>query len=160
MFSDPLPDSVVSSETAAPAAAMIIAGSSPDIANFAARVAGAPDAPRVDAPKPRKRIRARPKRSNGRVREAPDQCDERLIATMKANPGASIGKLAEEIGKSRTTTVTALRRLRDADLAESVDRVGSLIEPVAPKLSPKWVPPLGAQSSRRHHVEPEEHAPA
>ena len=57
-MSNPLPDSVVStlrtSETAALAAAMIIAESFPDIVGFAARVAGAPDRPKVtarDAPK-------------------------------------------------------------------------------------------------------------
>jgi hypothetical protein len=49
MFSDPLPDSVVSTlrtdETAALAAAMIVAGAFHDIASFAARVAGAPYRP-------------------------------------------------------------------------------------------------------------------
>jgi hypothetical protein len=135
-------------ETAALAAAMIIAGSFPDIASFAARVAGArPDAQRV-APEPPKHIRARPKRSNGRARQAPDQCDERLIAAMRANPGASIGKLAHAIGKSRTSTISALRRLRDADLAESQDRVWSLTEPPAPKETPRWTGPVSAQRRR------------
>jgi hypothetical protein len=50
-----LPDSVVSTlrtnETAALAAALIIAGSFPEIASFAARVADAPHG-RPDAPKP------------------------------------------------------------------------------------------------------------
>jgi hypothetical protein len=67
---------------------------------------------------------------------------------MRANPGASIGKLAEAIGKSRTTTVNALHRLRDADLAESVDRVWSLTEPPAPKETPRWTGPVGAQRRR------------
>jgi hypothetical protein len=146
-----LPDSVVSTlrtdETSA-LAALIIASSFPDIASFAARVAGAPHAPKVDAPEPPKRIRARPKRNNGRVREAPDQCDERLIAAMKANPGASIGKLADVIGKSKTSTINALHRLRDAGLAESQDRVWSLIEPPAPKETPRWTGPVSAQRRR------------
>jgi hypothetical protein len=155
-----LPDSVVSTlrtnETAALAAVLIVAGSFPEIASFAARVAGAPHAPKVDAPKPPKRARGRAKRGNGRVREAPDQCDKRLIAAMKANPGASIGKLADAIGKSRTTTVTALRRLRDADLAESRDRVWSLTEPPAPKEPPRWTGPVSAQR-RRVDTEEREH---
>jgi hypothetical protein len=67
---------------------------------------------------------------------------------MRANPGASVGKLAEAIGKSRTTTVTALRRLRDADLAESVDRVWSLTEQPARKETPRWTGPVSAQRRR------------
>jgi hypothetical protein len=76
---------------------------------------------------------------------------------MRANRGASIGKLADAIGKSRTTTVTALRRLRDADLAESVDRVWSLTEPPAPKETPRWTAPVSAQR-RRVDTEEREHA--
>jgi hypothetical protein len=101
-----------------------LAGSFPEIASFAARIAGAPS----DAPKLQRtaRARGRPRRSN--EREAPDQCDERLIAAMRAHPGASIGKLAEAIGKSRTSAVTALHRLKDANLAESLGRVWSLTD--------------------------------
>jgi hypothetical protein len=43
-----------------------------------------------------------------------------LAEAMKANPDAQIATLAAEIGKSRTWTVTALHRLRDAGLAESL----------------------------------------
>jgi hypothetical protein len=161
-MSNPLPDSTVSilrtNETAALAAAMIIAGSFPGILDFAAGVAGAAHKVAVpDAPKPQRAGRGRPKRGNGHVRETPDQCDERLIAAMRANPCASIGKLANAIGKSRTTTVTALHRLRDADLAQSLDRVWSLVEPTEPKPTPKWVDPVSAQ---RRRVEAEERAHA
>jgi hypothetical protein len=48
-------------------------------------------------------------------------------------------------------------RLRDADLAESLGSVWSLVEPAEPKPTPKWVAPLGAQ---RHRVEQEERAHA
>jgi hypothetical protein len=156
-MSNPLPDSVVSTlrtnESAALAAAMIIAGAFPDIASFAARVADAP--PKVtapDAPKPR-RVPKRRKGHGRRVREAPDQCDERLIAAMRTNPGASIEKLADAIGKSKTSTINALHRLRDADLAESMDRVWSLTEPPSPKETPRWTGPVSAQ---RRRVETEE----
>jgi hypothetical protein len=87
----------------------------------------------------------------------PDQCDERLAQAMKANPGASIAALATAIGKSITTTVTALRRLRDADLAESQDRVWSLTEPPAPKETPRWIAPVSAQR-RRVEAEARTHA--
>jgi hypothetical protein len=141
MFSDPLPDSAVSTlrtnETAALAAAMIIAGAFPEIASFAARVASAPrlspgnqytgckvSNETLADYEPPKRARERPKRGNGHVREAPDQCDERLAQAMKANPGASIAALATAIGKSRTSTVTALHQLRDAGLAGSLAACG------------------------------------
>jgi hypothetical protein len=155
-----LPDSVVSTfrtnETAALAAAMTIAGSFPDIASFAARVAGAPHRP-PDAPKPQRAERGRPIRGNGRVREAPDQCDERLATAMKANRGANIAALATAIGKSRTSTVSALRRLRDAGLAESLSGVWTLTEPPPPKGTPRWTAPVSAPR-RRVEAEEREHA--
>jgi hypothetical protein len=72
---------------------------------------------------------------------------------MKANPGASIAALATAIGKSRTSIVSALHRLRDAGLAESLDRVWMLVEPTEPKPTPKWTAPVSAQ---RRCVETEE----
>jgi hypothetical protein len=150
---DPLPDSVIavlrSDETAALTAMLIVGGAFPDILAFAARV--------LDAPEPRKPAAKRRRKSPaGRRRGERDQNDERLAATMRANPGASIGELADAIGKSRTTTVSALHRLRDADRAESVGRVWSLVEPTEPKPTPKWVAPLGAR--RRVEAEEREHA--
>ena len=149
---DPLPDSVIatlrSNETTALAAMLIIGGSFPDILAFATRVLAPPTA----VAEPPKRARGRQRRNNRR-----EACDERLVAAMKANPGASIGELATAIGKSRTSTVTALHRLREADRAESVDRVWSLVEPTEPKPTPKWVAPLGAQR-RRVETEEREHA--
>ena len=80
---------------------------------------------------------------------------------MKANPGANIGMLAAAIGKSKTSTVTALRRLRDAGLAESQDRVWTLTAPPAPptKEPPRWTDaaPLSA-TVRRRPVEEHAHA--
>jgi hypothetical protein len=54
-------------------------------------------------------------------------------------------------------TVTALRLLRDADLAESHDRVWSLTDPPAPKETPRWTAPVSAQR-RRVETEEREHA--
>jgi hypothetical protein len=75
---------------------------------------------------------------------------------MRANPNASIGALAEAIGKSRTSTVSALHRLRDADRAESLGGVWSLVEPTAPKETARWIEPVAA--SRRAREEERAHA--
>ena len=78
---------------------------------------------------PRRKARAsarcgnghRKPRSNGddsrlTKREADDQA---LVSVMRSNPDGSIGDWAQTIHKSRTSTVSALHRLRDAGLAES-----------------------------------------
>jgi hypothetical protein len=106
---DPLSAAVVTSlrtnETAALAAAMVIAGSFPEIPAFAARGVEGPQRPAETAPK---RARCR---GNGRSRrETLDQIDDRLLAAMKANPGTRISTLAEAIGKSRTAAISALNR--------------------------------------------------
>jgi hypothetical protein len=87
-MSNPMPDSTVSAlrtnETAALAAAMIVAGSFPDIVSFAARVADASVKVAVpDAPKPQRAARGRPKRGNGRDRDAKLAA---LIRTSRASP--------------------------------------------------------------------------
>jgi hypothetical protein len=150
---DPLPDSVIatlrSNETAALAAMLIIGGAFPDILAFAARVVEPQQKPSV----------ATRRRKRGRRRGEGDRNDEKLVAAMKASPGATIGALAEAIGKSRTSIVTALHRLRDADRAERVGRVWSLTEPTAPKETTRWTEPVSAQGSRRR-VEQEERAHA
>jgi hypothetical protein len=163
-MSNPLPDSTVSAlqtcETAALAAAMIIASSFPGILDFAARVSSR--RPTELDPEPLKRVSGRAKRGNRHVRERPDQCDERLVIAMKANPGANIAALAAAIGKSRTSTVSALHRLRDADRAESQNRVWVLTEPEPPPPAPKerWIAPVSARSDRRRHIQTEARADA
>jgi hypothetical protein len=157
-ISNPLPDSTVSAlqtcETAALAAALIIASSFPEILDFATRASAR--RPSELASEPPKRARGRPKRCNGHVRETPNQCDERLVEAMKANLGANIAALAAAIGKSRTSTVTALHRLRDADLAESRNGVWSLVKPPTPKETARWIEPVAA--SRRARCEERAHA--
>jgi hypothetical protein len=143
---DPLPDSVIatlrSNETAALAAILIIGGSFPDILAFVTRVVETQQRPSV-VTRPRK-----PRKGHRGERE---RDDEKLVAAMKANPNATIGALAEAIGKSRTSTVTALHRLRDADRAESRNGVWSLVEPPTPKETARWIEPVAA--SRRAHEE-------
>jgi hypothetical protein len=75
---------------------------------------------------------------------------------MKANPGANIAALTTAIGKSRTSTVSALHRLRDAALAESLSGVWTLTEPSPPKETPRWTAPVSAQR-RRVETEEREH---
>jgi hypothetical protein len=101
-----LPDSVVltlrTDETAALAAAMIIAGSFPDIVSFAARVAGAPP----DGPKPR----GRPKRGNGRDRDA------RLAALIRDEPGVTIAEMSRRLKAAPNPVRACLERLEIAGL--------------------------------------------
>jgi hypothetical protein len=152
---DPLPDSVIavlrSDETAALTAMLIVGGAFPEILAFAARIVEPQQKPSVTR-RPRK-----PRRS--RRHGEREQDDEKLVAAMKASPGATIGALAEAIGKSRTSTVTALHRLRDADRAESLNGVWWLTEPTAPKETARWTEPVSAQGGRRR-VEQEERAHA
>ena len=54
-----------------------------------------------------------------RRREARDRDDEGLLEAMRMAPGGSIGDWAAAIGKSRSSTVSALHRLRDAGLVEN-----------------------------------------
>jgi hypothetical protein len=153
---DPLPDSVIevlrSDETAALTAMLIAGGAFPDILAFATRALAPPKA----AAEPPKRARRR----RGR-REPPDQRDERLVEAMKDSPGAQIAKLVAAIGKSKTSTVTALHRLRDAGRAESQNRVWVLTEPEPPP-APKerWIAPVSAQGGRRRRAEEEMRAEA
>ena len=64
---------------------------------------------------------------------------------MRETPEGPIGDWAEAIGKSRSSVVTALHRLRDAGLADSVEGKWTLVEEPAPRVAaPKWVAPLSA----------------
>ena len=149
---DPLPESVISAlrsnETAALAAAMVVGSAFPAVLAFVTRIVEPQQKPSVGA-RPRK-----PRRSRRRGERKQD--DEKLVAAMKANPNATIRALAEAIGKSRTSTVTALHRLRDADRAESRNGVWSLVEPPTPKETARWIEPVAA--SRRAREEERAHA--
>jgi hypothetical protein len=139
-----LPDDVVEAlqtcESAALAAAMIIGAAFPEVLAFAARVR-----PQFEPPKHAKR-----RRRSGGQRETIGEVDDKLVAAMKARPGANIGDLAAAIGKSRTSTVSSLHRLRDAELAESRDGVWVLTEPEPVKDIEPWTAPLA--SRRREHA--------
>ena len=64
---------------------------------------------------------------------------------MRDAPQATIRDWAEAIGKARSSVVTALHRLRDAGLADSVEGKWTLVEEPAPRVAAaKWVAPLSA----------------
>ena len=90
---------------------------------------------------------------HARRREARDADDKALLQAMRDAPEASIGDWAQAIGKSRTSTVSALKRLRDAGLAESVEGKWKLTEEPAPhEPAPQWIAPLSATASRERRA--------
>jgi hypothetical protein len=149
--------------TCALAAAFIIATRHPDVLQFVARtVCG-------DVPtelRPNGAVRRvckgnghRKLRNNGddphlsRRREARDRDDEALLAVMRSNPDGSIGDWVTMIHKSRTSCVSALHRLRDAGLAESVEGKWKLVGLEAPREpAAKWIAPLSATAGREHRA--------
>jgi hypothetical protein len=141
-----------SDETAALAALTVIAETHRDIFDWAARTFAVPE--------PRRRAVRRPK-ANGahkpgsadpylsRRQAQRDRDDEALLAAMKDAPGATIGDWVTTIGKSRTSCVSALHRLRDAGLAESVEGKWRLVEEPAARAA-RWVEPVSAVGRREH----------
>jgi DNA-binding transcriptional ArsR family regulator len=165
----PLPESVSatlrSDPTAALAALMVITAAHAELFAWAARFVCADDAPggASKSPAPPKRkgngaephrrlLKPAPRKPSNSVdaylalrREARDRDDESLLEAMRETPEGAIGDWAEAIGKSRSSVVTALHRLRDAGLADSVDGKWTLVEEPAPRVAaPKWVAPLSA----------------
>ena len=71
---------------------------------------------------------------------------------MRDSPGGSIGDWVATIGKGRSSTVSALGRLRDAGLAESVEGKWRLTELEAPppKETPKWTSPVRGSDRAAH----------
>ena len=76
---------------------------------------------------------------------------ENLLQAMRDSPEGSINDWAAAIGKSRSSVVTALHRLRDADLAESVEGRWRLAGAPAPREA-RWTEPLSAAAAREHRA--------
>jgi hypothetical protein len=171
-MSAPLPESVTAAlkdPTSALAALLVIASAHREIFTWATQVirleapsSQSPSSPR-DRP-PHRRAKARKPKANGgrkpadpyheRRRAQRDGADENLLEAMRASPGATINDLAAAIGKSRTSTVTGLHRLRDAGLVTNAGRnwALALVEQDAPhEPVEKWVAPLSAKG-RAHAV--------
>jgi hypothetical protein len=122
----PLPEALStvlrSDSTAALAALMVIAASHRDLLAWAARMLGAEPPVEAKGPKsngPAKQARSahKPKGKaahRARRREARDADDQALLEAMRDAPEGTIGDWATAIGKGRSSTVSALKRLRDA----------------------------------------------
>ena len=137
-----------SDSTAALGALMVIGGSNPELLTWAARNGFAEEEPRPELRRRRysRKVnscsrRRRSKLNGGDCRLARrDRDDENLLQAMRDSPDGPINDWAAAIGKSRSSTVTALHRLRDADLAESVEGKWRLTAPPEPH---EPAPPLG-----------------
>jgi hypothetical protein len=154
----PLPESVVSSlrdPGNALAAAFIIACRHPEVLTWVVRVTSeAHQQPRDDAlvEKPRKANGGRKRGGPDHRRVKRDRDDEALQEAMQSAPTATIADWAGAIGKSRTSTVAALHRLRDAGLASNEDGRWALVEE-SRELAERWVAPLsGAVKAHAHAV--------
>jgi hypothetical protein len=107
-------------------------------------------------PEPRRRRKRRKAKANGasgkdRRRAQRDADDQVLVAAMRDAPTATIGDWSEAISKSRTSTVTALHRLRDPGREESVEGRWRPTEPLPPREPPaKWVAPVSVSRAHAH----------
>ena len=153
----PLPDQVSvllrSSPTAAMAALLLISTSHRGLLDWFSRTVTPEPQPQA---KPKANGAARrgryhkPRGGDRRLakREADDQA---LVEAMRRNTEATIGELATAVGKSRTSIVSALHRLRAAGLAQSVEGRWKLTEEPAPREPPaKWTHGLSAAARREH----------
>jgi hypothetical protein len=111
---DPLPSDVVarlrSDSTAALAAALILAGSFPDLVSWALRAVGG-HSPSLDGANGEAKANAaeRSARDNGAYAspEAAAKHDEALMALMRANRGVSLTEIIRMNGRPRNSTVVA-----------------------------------------------------
>ena len=148
--------------TCALAAAFIIGARHADVLQFVARtISGDAPEPRLGRRKHnRKKANGHRKLRNngadpylGRRREARDRDDEALINAMRSNCEGSINDWATTIGKSRTSCVSGLHRLRAAGLAQSVEGKWRLTEEPAPREPAQpWIQPLKAAREQRVHA--------
>ena len=161
---DPVSILLRTNATAAMAAMLLVSVSHRELFDWATRaICGEPH--EIEPPAAaRRRLRKsngaahKPAASRGpylaRRRAQRDRDHEGLLEAMRIAPGASIGDWATAIGKSRSSAVSALHRLRDAGLVEVVEGRWRVIEPGAPIAPPpKWVAPVrGADRAQQHHL--------
>jgi DNA-binding transcriptional ArsR family regulator len=135
---------------AALAAAFVIARWHPEHIAFAARTMAEPLSQPWERPA-RRRAKANGAHRKDEARlSRRDVDDERLLDAMRRNTEATIGELATAVGKSRTSIVSGLHRLRDAGLTEPANGKWKLTEEPLPREPPaKWTAPLSA-SQRAH----------
>ena len=170
---DPLSSDVVarlkSDPTAALAAALILAGSFPDLVAWAVRVfsgksGGANGSPKANgsggsnghgAKKGAHPPGPQARGGHNNSREAAAKHDQALLALMRANPGASATEIIRMNGRPRNSTVLSLERLEKAGLVEHAGRGKwtvvdpDLLEVPAPKPA-GWIEPLSGARVARH----------
>jgi hypothetical protein len=149
-----------SSPTAALAALMLISTSHRGLLDWFSRTVCSEDSVESEPgfePKAR-RVRKsngsghKPRNGDSRL-PARDEADERLIEAMRKNPHGVINDWVTVVGKSRTSVVAGLHRLRDAGLAESVEGKWKLTEEPPPREPPaKWILPVSASREQRAHA--------
>jgi hypothetical protein len=180
-MSDPLPSDVVvrlkSDPTAALAAALILAGSFPDLVSWVRAFGGSrpspPTLPKANGKPPT------PARANGAggpvvangggPAAAAAKHDQALLALMRANPGASVTEIIRINRRPRNSTMASLERLEKAGLVEHAARGKWTVVPpddpppgsspdlirgqVAGAETPKaagWITPLSGKHMARH----------
>jgi hypothetical protein len=166
---DPLPSDVVATlktdPTAALAAALILAGSFPDLVSWAVRVfsghsprdCAANAEPKANGAGGTSLHAAKKFRAKGRPnsREGAAKHDQALLALMRANPDASVTRLIEMNNRPRNSTVLSLERLQKAGLVEHAARGKwiavdpDLLEVPAPKPA-GWIEPLSGARVAKH----------
>jgi hypothetical protein len=165
-MSDPLPSDVVarlkSDPTAALAAALILAGSFPDLVLWAMRAFGDKEDAKVNSAGgsngfaksdgTKKGVRAKGCHNNSR--ETAAKHDQALLALMRANPDANVTEIIRMNGRPRNSTVLSLERLEKAGLVEHTGRgKWTVIDPAPKPPGPKargWVEPLSGTRVARH----------
>jgi hypothetical protein len=164
---EPLPDDVVarlrSDPTAALAAVLVVMGSYPNIVSWAARAFGGQS-------HATRRVEGGGGGSGGdgkdgadllpRRREASEQADQQLLALMRDNLGATITRLTELSGRSRSSVVLSLKRLEEAGLVnhaghgswQAIEEDPNLVDEKAllPSKTAHWVAPLSGKHVARH----------
>jgi hypothetical protein len=165
-LSNYIADQLKDSATSALAAALIIGARHPEILQSVARVVG--DEASYACAEDEAGLQPRRQKANGAARwlahktnghrkprsddhrlEKREADEQALLAAMKADPDGAINDWARAIAKSRTSCVSALHRLRDAGLAESVEGKWRLVEEPAPRgPPPPWTGPLCCGRSR------------
>jgi hypothetical protein len=167
---DPLPSDVVarlkSDPTAALAAALILAGSFPDLVLWAMRAFGGKDGAKAngagesngvaksDGAKKGARPPGPQARGRHNSREAAAKHDQALLALMRANPDANVTEIIRMNGRPRNSTVLSLERLEKAGLIEHAGRgKWTVIDPAPKPPGPEargWIEPLSGTRVARH----------
>jgi hypothetical protein len=179
---DPLPSEVVarlkSDSTTALAAALIVAGSFPNLVSWAMRAIGGPrpssgrsaERPKDGVSNGKVKANAAPRnavaRNNGAKRgrranggetsrQAAAKHDEALLALMRANPGARATEIIRMNGRPRNSTVSSLKRLEKAGLVAHAGRgKWTVVDPdlfeAATAKSAGWIEPLSGKRVARH----------